>query len=74
MVFFLSSWTPSILGGRNFFNSIPFFMIFHAQNAPIRGVQALFKHQKQWSPPLGSSLPKCLCVQTQADLPYHQYL
>jgi hypothetical protein len=38
------------------FNFIPFLTIFSALNMPIRGVQVLFKHQKQWSPPLGSSL------------------
>jgi hypothetical protein len=26
-------------------------------DAPIEGVQVLFEHQKQWSPPLGSGLP-----------------
>jgi len=32
-------------------------MIFSASNVPIGGIQVLFWHQKQWSPPLGSDLP-----------------
>jgi hypothetical protein len=32
-------------------------MIFGAPDAPIGGVQVLFKHKKQWNPPLESSLP-----------------
>jgi len=27
-------------------------MIFSVVNMPIGGVQVLFRHQKQWSPPL----------------------
>jgi len=42
---------------QNFFNFIPFFMIFNALNAPIGGVQVLFRCQKQWSPPFGFGLP-----------------
>jgi hypothetical protein len=38
--------TPSILGGHNFLNSIPFLMIFSAPNVSIGGVQVLFGHQK----------------------------
>jgi hypothetical protein len=40
-------------------------MIFNVLNAPIKGVQVLFGHQKQQSPPLGSGLPwalKCLVI------------
>ncbi len=51
------------LGGHNFLNSIPFFMIFNVPDAPIKGVQVLFEHQKQQSSPLESGLPwapKCL--------------
>jgi hypothetical protein len=48
---------PFTLGCCNFFNSISFLTIFSAQDVPIGGIQVLFKHQKQWNPPLGSSLP-----------------
>jgi hypothetical protein len=48
---------PSTLEGRNFFNYNPFLTIFSAPDAPIEGVQVLFGHQKQQSPPLGFSLP-----------------
>jgi hypothetical protein len=48
---------PSILKGHNLFNSIPFLTIFNAVDAPIGGVQVLFRCQKQWSPPLD---PACL--------------
>jgi len=44
-------------GGHNFLVSHPFFKTFSAPNVPRGGVQVLFGHQKQWSPPLGSSLP-----------------
>jgi hypothetical protein len=43
---------PLYLGGRNFFNSIPFLTIFNAPHALIGGVQVFFGHHKQWSPPL----------------------
>jgi len=32
-------------------------MIFSVPDVPIEGVQVLFGDQKQWSPPLGFSLP-----------------
>jgi hypothetical protein len=47
----------STLTGHNFFNPILFLTNFSAPNMPIRRVQVLFKHKKQWNPPLGSSLP-----------------
>jgi hypothetical protein len=43
------------LRGHNFLNSIPFFMIFSALDV-LRRVQVLFRHHKQWSPPLGFGL------------------
>jgi hypothetical protein len=51
---------PLTLGGCNVFNYNPFLTIFSAPNAPIEGVQVLFGHQKQQSPPLGISLPEHL--------------
>jgi hypothetical protein len=53
---FFKVFDPSILRGHHFFNSIPFFTIFNGLYAPI-GIQVLFRHQKQWKPPLGFSLP-----------------
>jgi hypothetical protein len=38
--------TPSTLKSHNFLNSILFFIFFSALDAPIRGVQVLFGHQK----------------------------
>jgi len=32
-------------------------MIFNVPNAPIKGVQVLFGHQKQQNPPFESGLP-----------------
>jgi hypothetical protein len=55
-LFFLNSGPPSTLRGHNFFNSIPFLMIFSAPNVLIGGVQILFKHQENWSLPLGFGL------------------
>jgi hypothetical protein len=43
--------------GHNFFNFVPFFMIISVPNVPIRGVQILIGHQKEWSFPFGSGLP-----------------
>jgi hypothetical protein len=54
---FFEFLTPSILRGHNFFNSISFFTIFSALDAPIGGVQVLFRRKKKWSPPLGFGLP-----------------
>jgi hypothetical protein len=42
---FLEFLTPSTLEGCTFFNFIPFFMIFITLNAPIGGLQILFKHK-----------------------------
>jgi hypothetical protein len=39
-------------GGHNFLIFHPFLTIFSASDAPIGGVQVLFRHQKQRSPPL----------------------
>ncbi len=63
--------TPSTLKGHDCFISIPFLTIFNAPNAPIRRVQVLFRHQKQWSPPLRSSLSwtlKCYSCKSICDL------
>jgi hypothetical protein len=49
---FFEFLTPSTLGAYNFLNPNPFFMIFSVLDAPIGGVQVLFEHQKQQSPPL----------------------
>jgi len=60
---FLSSWPPLLWAGCNFLNSFPLLRIFNVPNARIWGLQVLFGHQKQLSPPLGSGLPwtlKCL--------------
>jgi len=54
---FFKFLTSSTFGGINFFNSNLFLMIFNGPNAPIGGIQVLFGHQKQWSPPLASGLP-----------------
>jgi hypothetical protein len=48
--------TLSTLQGFNFLNSNSFLMIFGVTDASIGGVQVLFGHHKQWSPPLGSKL------------------
>jgi hypothetical protein len=46
---FFQLLTPSTLGAFNFFNYIPLLMSFNALEAPIRGVQILFGHWKQWN-------------------------
>jgi hypothetical protein len=48
---------PSILGDLIFLNFIPFLTIISTPDASVGEVQILFGHQKQQSPPLGSSLP-----------------
>jgi hypothetical protein len=53
---------PFILRGHNFFNPIPFLTIFGAINAPIGGVQVLFRHQKKWSPFFNLAYLGCLNV------------
>jgi len=55
--FFFEFLNPSTLRGHNFFNSIMFLKILNALNTLIGGVQVLFKHQKQWNPPLGCGMP-----------------
>jgi hypothetical protein len=45
--FFFEFLTPFTLTGHNFFNSIPFLMIFNAPDVLIRRVQILFKHKKK---------------------------
>jgi hypothetical protein len=57
VVWFFEVLTPFILGDHNFINSIPYSAIFNAPNVPIKRVQVLFGHQKQWSPPLGFGPP-----------------
>jgi len=47
VVYFLNILTAFTLGGHNFFNSIIFFTIFSALEAPIGGVQVLFGQQEQ---------------------------
>jgi hypothetical protein len=54
---FFKFLTPFTLKGHKFLNYISFLTIFSALDAPIGGVQVLFKHIKQWSPPLGFGLP-----------------
>jgi hypothetical protein len=56
-LFFLDYYPLSILGGHNFFNFNQTLMIFSMLNMSIGGVQVLFEHPKQWSPPFGLSLP-----------------
>jgi len=53
---FFEFFDPSILRGHNFINSIPFYTMFCALNMLIGGIQVLFRHQKQWIPPLRSDL------------------
>ncbi len=53
----MNFWPPLLWGGHNFLNSNSFLTIFNAPKVPIRGVQVLFKHHKQWSPPFESGLP-----------------
>ncbi len=45
------------LEGHNFLISNLFLPIVSKSDAPEGGVQVLFGHQKQQSPPLGSDLP-----------------
>jgi hypothetical protein len=57
VVCFFEFLTPSTLRGNKFLNFIPFLTIFWTPNVSIRRVQVLFRHQKQWSLPLGFNLP-----------------
>jgi hypothetical protein len=52
MAWFFEFLTPFISMGSNFLNSKIFWMTFSVPHALIGGVQVLFGHQKQWSPPL----------------------
>jgi hypothetical protein len=55
---FFEFLTPSISKGHNFLNLFIFWSIFNAPKTLIGGgVQVLFRHKKQWSPPLGFGLP-----------------
>jgi len=54
---FLEFLTPFTLWGCNFSFHICFWQIVSVSDATREGVQILLGHQKQWSPPLGSSLP-----------------
>jgi hypothetical protein len=68
--FFFEFLTPSPLKGHNFLNSTSFLMIFSALEAPIRGVQVLFRHWKQWRPPFRFGLPwvfKCCSCNSIAN-------
>jgi len=65
--------TPSTLGGFNFLNSITFLTIFSVTNAPLGGVQFLFRHNKQRSPTLGFDLLAHLSVWSLIDLTYNAF-
>ncbi len=70
---FFSSWPLyGAGGGRNFLISNPFLKNKSASDTPRGGVQVLFWHQKQPSPPLRSGLPWALkCSLTNCStLPY----
>jgi len=54
---FLKIVNPLYFGGCNFLNFNLFSTIFSASDVSIRGIQVLFGHQKQRSPPLESGLP-----------------
>jgi len=58
-------------GDCNFLISNLFQTIVNvSDDAPRRGVQVLFEHQKQWSPPFGSSLPRARkCLVTSLSKP-----
>ncbi len=59
---FFNFW-PSLLGGGGgitFWFLIRFWKEISASDAQRGGVQVVFGHQKQWSPPLGSSVPWAL--------------
>jgi hypothetical protein len=62
VVCFFEFLTLFTLGGHNFFNSIPFLMIFNVTNAPIGGVQVFFGHQKNGAIPLDLACLKRLNV------------
>jgi len=46
--------------------------IFDVLNAPIRGVQALFGHQKNRAFPSNPAYPECLSVESPIILPYSE--
>ncbi len=50
------------MGGHNFFNFIPFLIIFSALEVPIGGVQVILRHQKNGDFPLDLAYPKHLSV------------
>jgi len=56
---FLNFW-PLLLWMAITFFLFFFFWRFSAPDEPIGGIQVLFKHKKQWTPPLWSSLPRTL--------------
>jgi hypothetical protein len=62
VVCFFECLASSTLRGHNFFNFIPFLMIFNAPYAPIRRVQILFRHQKNKAHPLDLACLECLSV------------
>jgi hypothetical protein len=47
---FFDFFTPFTLGGRNYFNSIPFLMIFNALDMSIGGIQG-------WTPKIMEPFP-----------------
>jgi hypothetical protein len=55
--FFSMFLTPFTLEGYNFLSSHLFLTIFTVSNVPRGGVEVLFGHQKQCTPPLGLTLP-----------------
>jgi hypothetical protein len=60
--------TPCTLGGYVFLNSITFLTIFNVTNAPLGGVQFLFRHNKQQSPTLDLTCLGHLSVWSLIDL------
>jgi hypothetical protein len=50
--FFSEFLTPFTLGGHNFFIPNFFLTIFNVLDVPRGGLQVLFGHQKQQSPPM----------------------
>jgi hypothetical protein len=54
--------TPSTLKGHNFFNSIPFLMIFSALDVPIGRVQVCLNTKKNGALSLDLAYLECLSV------------
>ncbi len=62
MVCFFEFLTPFNLGGYNFFNSIPFSMIFNVSDTPIGGLQVLLDTKNNGTLPLNLAYPEHLSV------------